>query len=394
MSFDSVDFDANATSPVHPEAWRAYCTASAAAWTPPERELARQRARRALACALNAHPDEVFFTSGGTAANALALAVAVAAGPPPGPASGPVPLVISALEHAAVRAAAEAAAKRGVLAVYPWPATPAGAVDLSAAEAVLACRPRLVSVLLAHNETGAVQPLVEVAARARAAGAFVHTDAVQAVGRMPVDFAALGVDMLSLSGHKFGAVGGIGALVVRRDTPLHRAMSAADWPAPALRGAGSWALERDGRAADNLPGLCSLTAAAGVLGAPAGWARVGALRDGLEADLVGALGPAHCRVVAAEGPRLPHVSCLHFLGAPAEAVLMALDVAGYAVSAGAACASGASEPSTSLQAMGLDAAAAREVVRVSLPSAADPAQVVALGAALADCARRARHVDA
>lgn len=409
MSGVALDFDANASSPVRPAAWRAYVEAlgaqatSGGAWAhgwpgeSPRAIGALAEARRDVAAALGAGPDEVFFTSGGTAANALALAAAVAAdvaASSPDAATGPTPVVVSALEHAAVVNAARVAAARGALQLCVWPASPDGLVELAAAEATLAKRPRLVSVLLAHNETGALQPLEEVVRRAHGVGAAVHTDAVQAVGRLSVDFGALAVDMLSLSGHKFGAVGGVGALLVRRGTAVHGALRATHACPRAVRCAAAWVLERGAVAATrNLPGVLSLAAAVRELPDAATLARIRALRDGLEATVVGALGPAGCRVLAAASPRLAHVSCLHLVGVPAEAVLMALDVAGYAVSAGAACASGALEASPSLRAMGLSAGEAREVVRVSLPSNADPVQVRALAAAVVDCARRARDVD-
>jgi len=202
--------------------------------------------------------------------------------------------------------------------------------------------------MLANNETGAVQPLAGIVTLARDHGSLVHADAAQAAGRIPVDFYALGLDLMSLSAHKLGGPQGVGALIAGPRTTLH----------PLIRGGGQERGRRSGT--ENGPGIAGFGAAAKA--AMSDWSDVAALRDAFEIKLR-ALGG---EVFAAGAPRLPNTSCLRLPGIAAETLVIALDLAGIAVSAGAACSSGKVRPSPVLRAMGASEEAAREAIRVSL----------------------------
>jgi cysteine desulfurase len=217
-----------------------------------------------------------------------------------------------------------------------------GVLDLAALERLLAGKPALVSVMFANNETGVIQPIAEVVRLARATGALVHCDAVQAAGKVPVDLHGLGVDYLSLSAHKLGGPTGVGALVVRSGAPF-----AAD-----RVGGGQESWRRAGT--ENVAGIAGFGAAAEA-------SREGldpALRDGLEASLPG-------KVHGAAAPRLPNTTCISMPGVTAETQVMALDLAGVAVSAGSACSSGKVTRSAVLTAMGTDPAEAETAIRIS-----------------------------
>ncbi len=208
--------------------------------------------------------------------------------------------------------------------------------------------------MLANNETGVLQPVAEAAELAHRHGALLHCDAVQALGRLPVDVGALGVDLLSLSGHKIGGPAGVGALYVRRRSRRSR---------PALRGGGQ---ERGRRAGtENLAGIAGFGAAAEVaVGELADMRRVAGLRDALEARIHAARPEAV--VFGRDVARLPNTTCVALAGVPAETQVMVLDLAGVAVSAGAACSSGKLKPSTVLHAMGVPPEIAGSAIRVSL----------------------------
>jgi cysteine desulfurase len=235
------------------------------------------------------------------------------------------------------------------------PARADGTVDLAALERALAeaPAPALVSVMLANNETGAIQPLADVVRLARKRGALVHTDAVQAAGRIAVAFADLGVDLMTLSAHKLGGPAGAGALLARDGVALR----------PLLVGGGQ---ERGLRAGtENVAGIVGFGVAAELAAADLPqMGEVARLRDELERR-VGAAVP-EAVVHGAAAPRLPNTSCIGGTGVAAETQVMALDLAGVAVSAGAACTSGKLRPSHVLEAMGLGADAARTAIRVSL----------------------------
>jgi len=310
---------------------------------------ALEGARAAVARALGARdPQTVVFVSGGTEADNLAVKGAARAGAGRGR-----HLVVSAIEHHAVLEAAAALEAEG-FAVSRVPPSGDGRVDPGAVEGALRPDTVLAAVMLVNNETGAIQPVAEIAARCRARGVLVHADCVQALGSLPLDVEALGVDLAAFSAHKAYGPQGIGALYVRPGTPM-RAL---------LHGGFQ---ERSRRA-----GTESVAAAVGFARAAqlaAGslaedGARMAALRDRLERGLVAAAPGA--RVNAAGAPRAPHVTSLAFEGVAAESLLIALDLEGVAASAGAACSSGSLEPSHVLQAMGLPPDRCAASIRFSL----------------------------
>ena len=354
---DRIYLDWNATAPLRPQARAAALAALDSSGNPSsvhaEGRAARrliEEAREKVAALVAAEPRNVVFTSGGTEANMLALT----------PASGPdgkVPdrLLISALEHPSVLAGGRFAAA----AVQRVPATGDGQIDLAAladALAALEGRRALVSLMLANNETGVVQPVSEAARLTHEAGGVLHVDAVQAAGRIPCDINAIGADLLTLSGHKIGAPKGVGA-VVRRD-------AAVPFPAPLIRGGGQ---ERGARAGtENVAGIAAFGAAAAAalvdLGADAGDMRT--LRDRLEAGLRSA--SPDIVVFGAGAERLPNTTLFALNGMKAETAVIAFDLEGVAVSSGAACSSGKVQPSHVLAAMGVPPQLARAAVRVSL----------------------------
>ena len=301
-----------------------------------EARAAIERARGAVARLAGAAPADLVFTSGGTEANHLALLGA-----------GRNRVLVSAGEHAAVLEARPDAQRVAL--------DRDGRVDLADLERRLqeTQEPALVAVMLANNETGVVQPLAEVVALARAAGALVHCDAVQAAGKLPLDLVDLGVDSLALSAHKLGGPQGVGALATRPGLAL----------AAIQRGGGQERKLRSGT--ENLPGIAGFGVAAEAacagLDAMAGLA---SLRDRLERGLRD-LAPT-VQVFGSEVARLPNTSCFAVPGLAGETQVIALDLAGVAVSAGSACSSGKVEPSHVLLAMGADALTAASAIRVSL----------------------------
>ncbi len=292
-------------------------------------------ARERVSALLGARPRDIVFTSGGTEANALALRGA-----------GRRRVLVSAVEHVSVLKASPG--------IESIPVDGDGVVDLSALDAMLGNdgNPALVSVMLANNETGVIQPLAEVSEIARKHGAMVHCDAVQAAGKIPLDMAALGVDMVSLSAHKIGGPAGIGALVLFGDADI----------SALVHGGGQ---ERGRRAGtENVPGIAGFgVAAEAAQDGLSDYASLGAWRDGIEAVLGGHAG---VRVFGAGVSRLVNTSCLTMPGVQAEQQIIALDLAGVAVSAGSACSSGKVEPSHVLAAMGIGADEAATAMRVSL----------------------------
>lgn len=331
--------DHNATSPLRPAAFDAMADAMRVGGNPSSVHASGRRARaivdkarREVASLCAAEPSEIVFTSGGTEANNLALSGA-----------GRRRVLVSAIEHDSVR--------RAVPHAEILPVDGDGVLDLAALERALAAsdEPALISVMLANNETGVLQPVTEVIRVARSVGALVHCDAVQGAGKVPVHLRDLGVDYLSISAHKIGGPTGVGALVVRKGAPL----------SPALRGGGQESGRRAGT--ENVAGIAGFGAAA-MLAAPGLDLR--ALRDRLELSLVQIAGGA--RVFGAAVPRLCNTSCISMPGVPAETQVMALDLAGVCISAGAACSSGKVQRSPVLEAMGVSAAEAACASRISL----------------------------
>ena len=303
-----------------------------------------EEARERVAALVGARPEQVVFTSSGTEANNLALH-----------GHGRVRVIISAIEHDSVRRAAPHAE------ILPVGAD--GVVDLEALARLLSRdgKPALVSVLLANNETGVIQPVAEVARLARSHDCLVHCDAVQAAGKIPVDLGSLGVHLMSLSAHKIAGPQGAGALVVADGVEVE----------PMLRGGGQ---ERSRRAGtEGVAALAGFGVAAELaregLGNTASLTR---LRDDLERRVLD-LAPG-VNIFGAEAPRVANTSCFTMPGVASETQVMALDLAGVAVSAGAACSSGKVQPSHVLRAMGASEAEAGGAIRVSLgwrTSAAD-----------------------
>jgi len=294
-----------------------------------------ERARRDVAACVGAAPEHVIFTSGATEANAMALRRC-----------GRARVLVSAVEHESVLKAVPDAEAIPVLA--------SGVVDLDRLRAMLAGGgDAVVSVMLANNETGVLQPVADVVALAAEAGALVHSDAVQGPGRMPVDMAALGVDLLSLSAHKMGGPKGCGALILRR----------AGLVTAEMHGGGQERGLRGGT--ENLTGIAGFGAAAREVSAfLARTAATARLRDDMEGRVRALAGDAV--IFGAGAPRLPNTSCIALPGVTAEAQVMALDLAGVAVSAGSACSSGKITPSHVLTAMGASSALAGSAIRVSL----------------------------
>lgn len=305
-----------------------------------------EEARAGVAQAVNTLPAQVVFTSGGTEANAMALR-----------GSGRTRLLVSAIEHDSVlRNAGETAAR--------IPVDRNGVIDLDVFERLLAVEPEptLVAVMLANNETGVIQPIAELARIARRHGALLLCDAVQALGKIVVDFAALDVDYMSLSAHKIGGPQGSGALVIRKGAPL----------AALLPGGGQESSRRGGT--ENVPGIVGFGVAASRIDDHLSrMATVATLRDAAQRRLL-ALAP-EARVFGGAAPRLPNTLCIEMPGVKAETQIVALDLAGVAVSAGAACSSGKLRPSSVLQAMGVDDAAAANAIRVSFGWDSDASDV-------------------
>ncbi|HVT16135.1 MAG TPA: cysteine desulfurase family protein [Thermoanaerobaculia bacterium] len=320
-----------------------------------------EEAREQVAALLGASPPEIVFTASGTEANNAVLASA--AGGDGGH------LVISALEHPSIRESA-ARLERGGVAVTRVPPAGDGVVPAGAVTAALRGDTRLACLMLANNEVGTLQPVEEVAAECRHRSIAVLCDAVQAVGKIEVRVDRLGVDFLTLGGHKFHGPLGAAALWVRGGREL----------APLLVGGSQERRRRAGT--ENVPAIVGLGAAAAIAMAELDERRahLAALRDRCEEGLAGIPGAAvHCRTA----PRLPNTSHVSFAGVEGESLLIRLDIAGFAVSTGSACASGTVEPSETLLAMGLPADEALSSLRVSFGMTNTVREVDAFLAALA-----------
>ena len=355
-----VYLDFNATTPVDPavlDAMLPYFSGefanASSIHTPGQRARAAvETAREQVAALIGASPKEIVFTSGGTESDNHAIfgivnnALASAAQTLPH-------IITSAIEHEAVLNSCQALEKRGVAVTY-LPVDKDGLVDPAAVQAALRPETALITIMHANNELGTIQPLAEIGRIARQADVYFHTDAVQSVGKIPVDVKALGVDLLSLSGHKLYAPKGIGALYIRSGTRLQQLL----YGGHHQRGA------RPGT--ENVAGIVGLGAAAETarksLAEDA--TRVSVLRDRLEREILARVPDA--RVNAAGAPRTPNTTNIIFPGVEGEALLISFDLKGLACSTGAACSSGAVEPSHVLTAMGLSPEDARASLRFSL----------------------------
>ncbi len=349
-----IYFDHAATTPVDPRVVEAMLPYFGERYGNPselhalgrEGRRAVEAARAAVAAALNADEREIVFTAGGTESDNLALTGCLAA-------LEPGHLVVSAIEHAAVLETAKALARQG-WAVEHVPVDRDGLVDLDAYERAFRPETRLASVMFANNVVGTVQPVAELARIAHDHGALFHTDAVQAVGALPVDVAALGVDMLSLSGHKLYGPKGVGALYVRRGVRI----------GPVIHGGGHERRLRSGT--ENVPGIVGLGAALSLAVAemPARTQRLVALRERLAAGVLDAV--AEVDYLGHRTERLPGNAAFTVRYVEGEAMLLQLDRARIMVSSGSACASGGLEPSHVILALGYGAVEAHGSIRITL----------------------------
>lgn len=307
-----------------------------------------KQARKSLQALLGAAFDhEIVFTSGGTESNNTAILSALATQ------DGRDEIVTTAVEHPAILSLVEyLAASRGIK-THLVGVDAQGRLDIEAYRRVLGPRTAIASVMSANNETGTLFPVEQLSAMAHDAGALFHTDAVQAVGRVPIDLKATGIDMLSLSGHKLHGPKGIGALYLRKGTPFN----------PLIRGGPQERRRRGGT--ENVPGIVGLGKAAelALTHMQEGRAHVGALRDRLEH---GILKIGDCSVLGDVGNRLPNTCNVAFEYLEGEAIIHHLNRSGIAASLGSACASGSMEPSHVLRAMNVPMTALRGAIRFSL----------------------------
>lgn len=367
MTADRAYFDWNATAPLRPAARAAMLAAldapGNASSVHGEGRGARrliEESRRQVAALAGAEAKQVTFVSGATEANALALTPAIEADGNKAPRDR---LFVSAVEHPSVLAGGRFAPEQ----VEILPVDRDGRVDPATLAAALAKAERpLVSVMLANNETGVIQPIAEIAGIVHAANGLLHIDAVQAAGRIPLDMSALGADLMSLSSHKLGGPQGAGALIVRGRLSV----------APLIRGGGQ---ERGIRAGtENVAAIAGFGAAAEAARASLATdaARMAALRDRLEAGLRAATPDAV--IFAAGVNRLPNTTLVAVPGIKAETALIAFDLNGIAVSSGSACSSGKVAASHVVAAMGMEPALARGAIRISLGPVTTETQVESL----------------
>ncbi len=364
MNSERIYLDNAATTPLRAEVVEAMRGAAVDAdYNPSSLHAEGRKAARLLdssrdrvAAVLGVHRNEITFTSGGTESDNLAVAGTMRA------AARGSQMVCSAVEHHAVLAAVRALADDGyrptVLSVGSD-----GRVELETFSAALGSSTALASVMYANNETGVIQPITELAATARARGAVFHTDAVQAPDWLPIQVPSLGVDLLSLSAHKFGGPKGVGLLYARRGTAMH----------PLIAGGGQEFGRRPGT--ENLLGITGMARALELAAAERAAAsdRIRGLRDSLESGIASSV--PDVRINGAGADRLPNICNVSFNGLESAALLVALDLAGIAVSAGSACTSGSLEPSHVLAAMGLEPGWRRGAIRFSFGPGTTAAQV-------------------
>lgn len=353
MEFRPIYLDHNATTPPAPEAVRAARQYLEEDWGNPSSahvygttaKAAVLRARESVAAMLGSAPGEVVFTSGGTEANNFALRGTARL-------SARKKLVISAVEHPAITNVAGYLKQFHGFDVVTLPVDENGVVKLDAAKELIDEATMLVSVMHANNETGVIQPIRELAALAHAKGALMHSDAAQSVGKVPVRVDELGIDLLSIAGHKFYAPKGVGALYIRKETQIH----------PFVLGAGHEGGRRAGT--ENVPYLAAMAAAAELVHEKLhdDMPRVAALRDHFEAQLLAAYPQA--RVNGVNAKRLPNTAHLSFVGLSGADLLARTPL--IAASTGSACKSGSTEPSGILSAMGASREQAVGAVRFSL----------------------------
>jgi cysteine desulfurase len=361
-----IYFDHNATTPVDPAVAEViarvmteeFGNASSVHHFGQRAKAVLDDARSAVAALINAEPSEIVFTSGGTESDNFALrGVAEALEP-----TGRRHLIASSIEHEAVLVTLRALARRGWR-VTLLPVGASGIVDPAALADALTDETAIVSVMHANNEIGTIQPIAELAALAHGRGALFHTDAVQSIGKIPVDVRALSVDLLSLSAHKFNGPKGAGALWIKRGARVTAILTGGKH-------------ERNRRAGtENVPAIAGLGVAARLAAkkAVADAARTAALRNRLEEAIL-----AKVPGTAINGnrePRVPNTTNISFEAVEAESLLIALDLEGVAVSTGSACSSGTLEPSHVLRAMGLPSPRTQNSIRLSLGAGNTEAEV-------------------
>ncbi len=356
-----VYMDANATTPLLPEVMEAmrpfwmedFGNASSIHRQGQRARMAVDRARETLARLFNCREAEVVFNSGGTEGDNTALFGLVRPGDH---------LITTAIEHSAVLRAAERLEDRGAEVTFVPPLAN-GLIDPGAIRAAIRPHTRLISVMLANNETGVLQPVEEIGRIAAEAGAFFHIDAVQGAGKVAFDVRRFGCHLLSISAHKMHGPKGVGALYVRRGTPLE----------PLVVGGSHERRQRAGT--ENVPGIVGLGKAAELAMESIDDGAIeplAALRDRLEAGILAIPGTS---VNGGCAPRVANTTNIRFEQVEGEALVIALDLKGVAVSGGSACHSGSTEPSHVLMAMGLDKNAARASLRFSLLRTATEADV-------------------
>jgi cysteine desulfurase len=375
-----VYLDHNATTPVLPAVLEAMTTvfrddfgnASSVHAFGQAAKRRLEEARRQVAHALGAQPNEIVFTSGGTEADNLAILGLVRYD------TRPVKHVItSAIEHPAVLETCAQLEREGVE-VTRVPVNSQGLVDPDDVRRALRRETVLITIMHANNELGTIQPIAEIARLAREAGVWMHSDGVQALGKTPVDVNELGVDLYSISAHKIYGPKGVGALFVRQGVPLGRIQFGGHH-------------ERDRRpGTENVPGAVGLAAAISLMQSDfeQETARLARLRDRLEQGILERI--PNVSINGRGALRVPSTSNICFHGVDGEALLIALDLAGFAVSSGSACSSGASEPSHVLTAIGLDRKDARASLRFSLGRLNTEDQIEALIEAVAEAVARLR----
>ena len=374
-------FDHNATTPVSPEALEAMRPCFAEVYGNPSSihhfgQMAKQRletARRQTAALLHCRPREIVFVSGGTEADNLALLGAVR------PCQGKH-VITTAIEHPAVLGACAQIEREGGEVTY-LRVGGEGVVDPDDVRRALRLNTALVSVMHANNELGTAQPIVEIAGITREAGVVLHSDGVQAAGRLSSDVDALGVDLYTVSGHKIHAPKGIGALFVRKGTRLG-----------SIQHGGHH--ERDHRAGtENVAGAVGLGKAAecAARDRESESKRLAALRDRLETGILERA--PYSGVNGSRAARIPNTTNLYFDYVEGESMVIALDLRGFAVSSGSACSSGSVEPSHVLLAIGLAPERARASIRFSLGRSNTIEQVDALIEAVVDSLAHLREIS-
>ncbi|MGH9356852.1 MAG: cysteine desulfurase family protein [Terriglobia bacterium] len=382
-----IYLDHNATTPVDPEVFEAmrpyltdqYGNASSIHGYGQMAKAAVEDARECVAQLLNAQPGEIFFTSGGTESDNTAIFGAVEAARER-KAGAAVHVITTSIEHHAVLHAAQAIEARGVRVTYV-PVGIDGVIDAADVERAIAADTVLISVMHANNEIGTIQPVREIGRIARERGITFHSDAVQSVGKIPVDVRAIGLDLLSLSAHKIEGPKGVGALYVRKGTVLR----------PLMYGGHH---ERDRRpGTENVPGIAGLGKAAELAAErmSADAARIAPLRDRLEAEILRRL--PRVKVNGSQSPRLPNTSSLMFENVDGEGLVIGCDLRGLACSTGAACSSGSLESSHVLTAIGLNRDQTRSTMRVSLGRTTTPEDVEAAIGVVVEVVERLRSLS-